>query len=92
MNSLKHLGLPIVAVGIKEGDEVLQTRINGGYRTLYLEDNRLVGFQLVGDLHPAGVLRAMIVRGHDVQAMKDQLLEPTFGQGVVAWEAIGTVS
>jgi NAD(P)H-nitrite reductase large subunit len=88
MNSLKHLGLPIIAVGLKEGDEVLRTKRNGNLRTLYLKENRLVGFQLVGDVRAAGVLRALILRERDVRPIKDQLLARTFGQGTVTWEAI----
>ncbi len=88
MNSLKHLGLPIMAVGLKEGDEVLQSRENGNLRTLYLKENRLVGFQLVGDIRAAGVLRALTLRGSDVHPFKHRLLDPNFGQGMVVWDAI----
>ncbi len=88
MNSLKHLGLPIVAVGLKEGDEVLRTIRNGNLRTLYIKENRVVGFQLVGDLRAAGVLRALILRQQDIRPIRDQLLARTFGQGTVTWEAI----
>lgn len=87
MNSLKHLGLPIVAVGLKEGDEVLHYECGNKLRTLYLQDNRLVGFQLAGDIRAAGVLRALVIQGQDVQPIKDQLLEPVFGQGVISWTA-----
>jgi NAD(P)H-nitrite reductase large subunit len=92
MNSLKHLGLPIIAVGLKEGDEVLRTKRNGNLRTLYLKENRLVGFQLVGDVRAAGVLRALILRERDVRPIKDQLLSLNFGQGTVTWEAISATS
>jgi nitrite reductase (NADH) large subunit len=88
MNSLKHLGLPIMAVGLKEGDEILRTKRNGSLRTLYLKENRLVGFQLVGDVRSAGVLRAMMIRGQDVGGIKDNLLDRNFGQGMVAWKAM----
>jgi NAD(P)H-nitrite reductase large subunit len=88
MNSLKHLGLPIMAVGLKQGDEVLRTRVDGGHRTLYLQDNRLVGYQLIGDIRAAGALRTLLNRQEDVRKIKDHLLEPTFGQGVLAWAAI----
>ncbi len=84
MNSLKHLGLPIMAVGLKSGDEVLQ----GHQRTIYLKDNRVVGFQLVGDIHAAGVLRAMMNRGENIRRYKHLLLSPNFGQGMVAWGAM----
>jgi nitrite reductase (NADH) large subunit len=83
MNSLKHLGLPIMAIGLKEGDEVLHARHGSMLRTLYLKDSRLVGCQLVGDIGAAGVLRALIIQGRDVRPFKDRLLEPTFGQGTL---------
>ncbi len=89
MNSLKHLGLPILAVGLKEGDEVLRTRVDGGLRTIYLQDGRAVGYQLVGDMRPAGALRSMMTRGTDVRRLKDALLEPHFGQGELVWRAMG---
>jgi NAD(P)H-nitrite reductase large subunit len=88
MNSLKHLGLPIMAVGLKQGDEVLRTRIDGGWRTLYLQENRLVGFQLIGDIRTAGTLRTLLLHSEDVRRIKDRLLEPSFGQGVIVGGAL----
>jgi NAD(P)H-nitrite reductase large subunit len=87
MNSLKHLGVPIVAVGLKEGDEVLRTRRDGVLRTAYLRDGRLVGFQLVGDTRGAGVLRTLLNRGDDVRAVAHRLLEPGFGQAALVHRA-----
>ncbi|MFZ5912494.1 MAG: NAD(P)/FAD-dependent oxidoreductase [Chloroflexota bacterium] len=84
MNSLKHLGLPIMAVGLKSGDEVLQDR----QRTIYLEDDRVVGFQLVGDINAAGILHALMNRRENIRPYKDLLLNPNFGQGMLAWGAI----
>lgn len=88
-NSLKHLGLPVVVAGLKQGDEVLQDRRDGSLRTLYLADNRLVGFQLVGDTRHAGSLHSLVQRGANVQAIKGRLLEPSFGAGKLAWQALG---
>jgi NAD(P)H-nitrite reductase large subunit len=88
LNSLKHLGIPIVAAGLKEGDEVLRARWDGTRRTLYLQDNRLVGFQLVDDMRVAGVLQALLVRRQDLRPLKDQLLRPTFAQGTVVASAL----
>jgi len=88
MNSLKHLGLPIMAVGLKSGDEVLQTRRNSHMRTIYLQDNRVVGFQLIGDIKAAGILRALMNQGENILSFKDRLLNPNFGQGMLVWEAI----
>ena len=88
MNSLKHLGLPIIAVGLKEGDEILQEKRNGNLRTIYLKENRLVGFQLAGNIRSAGVLRTLITQGSDIRPIKHQLLNPGFGQGTLIWQAI----
>jgi nitrite reductase (NADH) large subunit len=90
MNSLKHLGLPLMAVGLREGDEVLRGRVDGAWRTLYLQDNRLVGYQLIGDVRPSGALRALLNRGDDLRKLKKRLLEPTFGQGTLTWSALGS--
>ena len=88
MNSLKHLGLPIMAVGLKDGDEILQEKRNGNLRTLYVKDNRLVGYQLVGDINVAGILRTLIIRGDDIRPIKEHLLDPNFGQGTMIWQAM----
>lgn len=83
MNSLKHLGLPVVVVGLKWGDEVLRNEHDGALRTFYLYDDRLVGFQLIGDTRGAGVLRTLVNRGDALGPLKDRLLQPGFGVGMV---------
>lgn len=90
MNSLKHLGLPIMAVGLKEGDEILQEKRNSNLRTVYLKENRLVGFQLVGDIRAAGILRTLMIQGNDIRPIKHHLLDPNFGQGTMVWQAIAS--
>ncbi len=88
INSLKHLGLPIMAVGLKEGDEILQDKRNGNLRTIYIKENRLVGFQLAGDIRAAGVYRTLMLQGTDIRSLKGNLLEPNFGQGMMVWQSI----
>jgi nitrite reductase (NADH) large subunit len=83
MNSLKHLGVPVMAVGYAEGDEVLRRRWRDNLRTLYLKDGRLVGFQLVGDISAAGVLRSLMNKQEDVRPLLPWLLAPSFGMGQV---------
>ncbi len=83
MNSLKHLGLPIVAVGGMEGDEVLRMRRGDTLRKVYLENNRIVGFRLTEDVSAGGVLRSLMIRQADVGPIKDKLLEPNFGVGYI---------
>jgi len=82
------LGLPIMAVGLKEGDEALQLRQNGNLRTIYLKNGRVVGFQLVGDIRAAGILRTLAIQGGDVRPLRGRLLDPNFGQGMMVWQAI----
>lgn len=81
MNSLKHIGLPILAAGRKEGEQVLRSRKNGVWRTLYVQDDRLVGYQLVGDLRPSGAYRSLLLRQQPLGRLKDHLLDANFGQG-----------
>ena len=69
MNSLKHLGVPVMAVGYAEGDKVLRRRWRDNLRTLYLQDGRLVGFQLAGDISAAGVLRSLLNKQEDVRPL-----------------------
>jgi nitrite reductase (NADH) large subunit len=88
MNSLKHLGLPVMAVGLKQGDEVLQDRRDGVMRTLYMKEDRLVGFQLVGQIHAAGVLRTLMNTHRNLREIKDRLLDPNFGEGSLVWGSL----
>ena len=82
MNSLKHLDLPIMAVGQMEGEE-LRARQNGTLRKVFLQDGRIVGFRLAGDVRAAGVYRSLMNRGQDVTPFKDRLLAPSFGMGSI---------
>jgi NAD(P)H-nitrite reductase large subunit len=87
MNSLKHLGLPIMAAGEKHGDQVLREQHSNNLRTIYLLEHRLVGFQLVGDIRAAGVLHALMTQKSDLSSLEGCLLDPNFGQGMLAWKA-----
>lgn len=77
MNSLKHLGIPVIAAGIMEGDE-LRVRRNGNLRKLWVNDNRLVGFRLTGEVNCAGVYLSLIRRETDIAPIREMLLEPNF--------------
>ncbi len=90
LNSLKHLGLPIVAAGEKQGDDVLKEQRGANLRTIYLKENRIVGFQLVGDISAAGIFHALMMQRSDVSRLHDHLISPHFGEGILAWEAINS--
>lgn len=82
MNSLKHLGVEVMAVGSPSGQEELRWRNDGVLRKVFLNDGRIVGFRLVGDIRGAGVYRSLMLRGVDVGPFRDRLLDPRPG---AAW-------
>jgi NAD(P)H-nitrite reductase large subunit len=82
MNSLKHLGLPLIAAGQMVGEELGLQRGNT-LRKLYLHDNRIVGFRLAGDLSAAGIYRTLMNKQVNVSRFRDQLLKPGFGMGII---------
>ena len=76
MNSLKHLGLPMMAVGAMSGEEQLRLRRGNALRKIFLTGGRIVGFRLAGDIAAAGLYRALMLKRTDVQKIKDRLLDP----------------
>jgi NAD(P)H-nitrite reductase large subunit len=83
MNSLKHLGLPLVAAGAPEGPDELRTRDGDNLRRVFLSEGRIVGFRLVGDIRGAGVLHQLMLRREDVRRFHRRLASPAFGAGTV---------
>jgi NAD(P)H-nitrite reductase large subunit len=90
MNSLKHLGVPVVAAGVPSGEE-LRLRDGPVLRKLFVADGRITGFQLAGDIRGAGVYRRLMLTGADVRGYGPRLLEPTFGPGAIALRAMAGV-
>lgn len=78
MNSLKHLGLPIMAVGESKGSETLRWRDGKKLRKIFLDNGRIVGFRLAGDTGGAGTYRALMLKGTDVSEFGEDLLDPRF--------------
>lgn len=78
MNSLKHIGLPVMAGGIMEGDE-LRRHSEGVLRKLWIKDGKLVGFRLAGDLSGAGIYLSLMRRAVNIDPLKHRLLDPKFG-------------
>jgi nitrite reductase (NADH) large subunit len=79
MNSLKHLGLPLIAAGAVAGDRELRISRHGVLRKIILDHDRVVGFRLAGDLRAAGAFRALMLRKVDVSRFERELLDPGFG-------------
>ncbi len=87
MNSLKHLGLPLVAAGAAEGPDEVRTRDGDNLRRVFLSDGRIVGFRLVGDIRGAGVLHQLMLRREDVRRFTRRLASPAFGAGTLVLTA-----
>jgi NAD(P)H-nitrite reductase large subunit len=89
MNSLKHLGVPIVAMGtIEKPDHVLRWQHGSDLRSIYLQDGRIIGAQLAGDIRAAGVYRTLMMRRSQVARFGQRLVEPGFGMADVISDAL----
>ena len=89
MNSLKHLGLPIMAVGAMEGAEELRWREGDVLRKVFLDDGRVVGFRFTGEISGGGLLRSFLLRGEDVRRFGRRLVVPGFGMSEIVLPAAG---
>lgn len=88
MNSLKHLGVPIVAIGTTHGaDEVLRAGRAGSVGTLCLRDRRIVGIQLPGVTSGAGLSRSLMLRRVDVTCYVGRIQDRDFSiaDSIFAW-------
>lgn len=88
MNSLKHLGLPIIVAGHAQGEE-LRWENGNALRKIWLRDGRIHGFSLVGDIRAAGVYRTLMLCRADVSQFRNRLPDPVFGMGVLSEWAAG---
>lgn len=90
LNSLKHLGIPIVAMGtIESPDDILRFEGESTLRSLYLRHGTIIGAQLAGDIRAAGVYRSLMLRRVDVRRFGQALVEPQFGLGHIIADALG---
>jgi NAD(P)H-nitrite reductase large subunit len=87
-NSVQFFGVPVISAGLAvltpgplggrpgEHDETLESQPAPGiYRKIFLKDETIVGFVLVGDVQAAGVLRILMERRVNVAPVKEELLE-----------------
>lgn len=89
MNSLKHLGVPIVAMGTTEGaDDVLRSEQGDARRSVYLSKGRIIGAQLAGDIAAAGVYRSLMLKRADVRTYGPGLAAPSFGYAAIVSDAL----
>ncbi|WP_405226311.1 NAD(P)/FAD-dependent oxidoreductase [Lentisalinibacter sediminis] len=78
MNSLRHLGVPVMAVGELTGDGEAVLSTADSVRRIVLRDGCIVGFRLAGDIRGAGVYRSLMLRRIDVGAYGEGLADPAF--------------
>jgi nitrite reductase (NADH) large subunit len=88
MNSLKHLGLPIMAIGAAAGPDELRWQRGDRLRRVFLDAGRIVGIRLAGDISGAGLLRSLMLRGDDVRRFSDGLVEPGFSEAELVLAAL----
>jgi NAD(P)H-nitrite reductase large subunit len=91
MNSLRHLGVPLVAAGASHGEE-MRMSYDGVLRKIYIEEGRITGFRLAGDIRGAGVYRRLMLQHTDVRPYGSRLIEPDFGAGMVALTATSALN
>jgi len=78
MNSLRHLGVPVMAMGELTGDAEAVRATADSLRRIVLRDGCIVGFRLAGDIRGAGVYRSLMLRRIDVGAYGEGLADPAF--------------
>jgi nitrite reductase (NADH) large subunit len=88
MNSLKHLGLPIMAVGAMEGTDELRWREGDVLRKVFLDEGRIAGFRFAGEISGGGLLRSLMLRGDDVRRFGQQLVRPGFDESRLVMSAM----
>jgi nitrite reductase (NADH) large subunit len=88
MNSLKHLGLPIMAVGSAEAPDEMRWRDGDLLRKVFLDSGRVVGFRFTGDISAGGILRTLMLRGDDVRRYGRRLVQPGFSEADIALPAM----
>ena len=77
MNSMRHLGIPLIAAGTTQG-EPLRWRHGSALRKIFVDDDRVVGFQLAGDISGAGHLRSLLLNRTRLDVPAARVAEPRF--------------
>ena len=96
MNSVQFFDLPVISAGLAvltpgplgsrpgEHDETIEDHESSSvYRKVFLKDDTVVGFVLVGKIETAGLLRVLMEKRVDVSGVKEDLLSPRLDLGRV---------
>lgn len=86
MNSIEFFKVSTISMGVTNPLNPTEYEIhtyqdiqNYQYRKIVLQDNRLVGAVLVGNVDRAGIFAGLIREKVDMTPFKDSLLSPDFG-------------
>ena len=82
MNSLKKLNFKLIVVGKLEGEEI-KYKTENVLRKIYIKDDKIMGFVLLGDISNAGVYLSLFTRRVNVSKFKDKLLSKYFYPGIL---------
>ncbi|MCD4719935.1 MAG: FAD-dependent oxidoreductase, partial [Desulfobacula sp.] len=82
MNSLKKLSFKLIVVGKLKGEEV-KYKTKDVLRKIYLKDDKIMGFVLLGDISNAGVYLSLFTKRVNVSKFKDELLSKYFYPGIL---------
>jgi nitrite reductase (NADH) large subunit len=94
MNSVQFFDLPVISAGLAvltpgplgarpgEHDETLEERPSEFvYRKVFLKDDTIVGFVMIGEIKNAGLLRVLMERRLNISRIKSDLLSPRLDLG-----------
>jgi len=87
MNSLKKLSFKIIVVGKLEGEEI-KYKTENVLRKIYLTDDKITGFVLLGDISNAGVYLSLFAKRVNVAKFKDELLSKYFYPGILITQTL----
>jgi NAD(P)H-nitrite reductase large subunit len=82
MNSLKELSYKLMLVGKLDGEEI-KYKDKDVLRKIYIKNNKINGFVLLGDISNAGLLFSLMKSRKNIQYYKDYLLDKNFGQAFI---------
>lgn len=79
VNIVRIFDVPVTSFGVQSAEHVLRWQKNGAVRKLLLQDGKVAGGQMVGEINGTGVLHEMMKKGVAVERFGEALVRPGFG-------------
>lgn len=79
VNIVRIFGVPVTSFGVQAGERTIRWQKDGSVRKLLLNDGRVAGGQMVGEVNGTGVLHEMMKKGVAAERFGDALVRPGFG-------------